>query len=69
MKVGVIKKAIARIIFFPALIAWVFFAPLYRFANWLTHRWGINRGYSTWYWFQVQATDHPVHYDVYDSEY
>lgn len=64
------KKFLQRLIFLPALIAWVFFAPSFRAAHWITDKLGIvvPRA-STWFWCNVEATDHIAHYSIYDEDF
>jgi hypothetical protein len=59
------KRAIALVVYFPALIGWLIFAPAFRAANWLFP----NEGkYSHWFWLGVEATEHENYYSMYDDD-
>lgn len=59
------RRLLALLVFFPALIGWVIFAPCFRLANKL-YPWP---GSSVWFWCGVEAKDHETYYDVYGEEY
>lgn len=50
-----------QIVFLPALIAWLFFAPLFRLANYLYP----DTKHSLWFWCGIEAKDHANYYDHY----
>lgn len=63
------KKTAELILFFPALVFWVFFAPSFRFANYLSTKFNISQSKtSLWFWCNIEAKDHESFYRDYDEE-
>ena len=61
------KQKLAFLIFIPATVLWIIFVPCFRFANWITDRMNIHKPkYATWFWMNVQVTDHKRAYDYYE---
>ena len=57
----------ANIIFLPATIAWIIFVPLFKYANRVADRNNFHKPkYSTWFWMNIQVTDHETAYDYED---
>lgn len=63
------SRILACLIFLPALVGWIIFAPSFRFGNWFARKLNLKdfERYSQWFWFGVEATDHENRYEVYDE--
>jgi hypothetical protein len=62
------KKIIQFIIFIPAFLGWIIFAPSFRLANALNKKWNLPPcGSSRWFFSGVEAKDHETYYDGWEE--